>query len=75
MFNLGDCVRITRTCSVPRWVGVTGTVIDPAFGRSGELTRISLDTFFRDDTLGIITTLELYHDRYELLNKEPDWEV
>ena len=75
MFSIGDRV-VVQNCSVYSWIGMTGAVIDPAFGRHGRVTKIILDVPFEDDVLGPITTMDLYHHKYELIQpKEPDWEV
>ncbi len=75
MFEIGDRVVI-QECSVARWIGMTGTVVDPAFGRSGSITKIILEIPFEDDILGLLTTLELYHHKYKLVQSTiPDWEV
>jgi hypothetical protein len=75
MFSVGDRVVIQK-CSVGRWLGMTGIVVDPAYGRGRDLTSIRLDVPFEDDILGFLTTMELHHHRYKLVQPtEPDWEV
>jgi hypothetical protein len=75
MFSIGDRVVI-KDCSVYSWIGRTGTVIATALGSRSLSTSIRLDVPFEDDILGPLTTMELYHHRYELIQpREPDWEV
>jgi hypothetical protein len=75
MFSVGDRVVI-QDCSVNRWLGMTGVVVDPNYGGGGKLTNIRLDVPFEDDILGFLTTMGLHHHRYKLVQpKEPDWEV
>jgi hypothetical protein len=41
MFSVGDRVVIQK-CSVGRWIGMAGIVIDPAYGRGRDLTSSQL---------------------------------